>query len=671
MKIVSSKWDHLTDEQLINGEWLVTNGIGGFACGSICGTLMRRYHSLLNAALPNPYGRTIMLNYASDLLVLPNKEEIRLSCLKMLDDELKSNCKIEFRLDNGLPVWLYQFGEYLIEKRLHLVHRQNTLHMSYRLISEHENVELRWTPFFHFRTNEQLVNVVIPNESYTVHAKDFEYEVECPGFPLLRLCTSTEASFTLNSQVFNKIHYAIEAARGYESYGSLTSPGYFQLKLRQNEWNTFIVSTEPWDTIHAIPSRQGWAIEKMRKQSLLKMAGVIGKETPTAKLVLASDHFIITPTTRFLDMIRLQALGEESKTVIAGYPWFTDWGRDTMISFEGLTLTTGRHREAYSILQTFAHYILNGLIPNMFPDGENKGIYNTADATLWFFHAIDRYISTTNDIDILDFLLPNLKDIIQHHINGTQFGIRMDRDGLLIQGQQGVQLTWMDAKVGDWVVTPRRGKAVEINALWYNALKLYEKWTDTTPELSQQCYESFNKKFWFGEGGYLYDVIEGEGANDSSLRPNQLFAISLPHPVLEPSRWKSVLDNVQKNLYTPVGLRTLSPFHPDYKSNYDGDLRSRDAAYHQGTVWPWLIGPYVDSWLKVYPGDYQGARDILKGLVEHLNNNCIGSIEEIFDAIPPYKPRGCFAQAWSVAELLRCLAKVQTELEATKQPQNV
>jgi predicted glycogen debranching enzyme len=357
------------------------------------------------------------------------------------------------------------------------------------------------------------------------------------------------------------------------------------------------------------------------------------------------------------------------RTVVAGYHWFTDWGRDTMISLEGLTLATGRAIEARYILRTFAHYIRDGLIPNLFPEGENEGLYHTADATLWFFHALDRYVSTTSDKATLHLILPRLIEIIEHHMRGARFGIAMDpADGLLSQGAEGYQLTWMDAKVDGWVVTPRRGKAVEINALWYNALRLLESWvggveSEATArvyaEWAERARLSFNERFWYEQGGYLYDVVDGERGDDSACRPNQVFAISLRHPVLDESRWKPVMETVRERLLTPVGLRSLSPDHPDYKSKYYGDLRARDAAYHQGTVWAWLIGPFIDAWLKVYPEDRAGARKALEGMAPHLSEGCAGSISEIFDAEPPFMPRGCVAQAWSVAEMLRSWIKTE------------
>ncbi len=363
---------------------------------------------------------------------------------------------------------------------------------------------------------------------------------------------------------------------------------------------------------------------------------------------------------------------------------------------------TGRHIEAGYVLRTFARHVRDGLIPNLFPEGGREGLYNTADASLWFFHALDRYLAATGDRDTLELLLPVLLDILDHHVAGTLFGIGMDPDdGLLRQGAPGYQLTWMDAKVGDWVVTPRRGKAVEINALWYNALCLLEGWlaagggeggsldtvdpavgtnradraedlscaprpsaegaahaaraarADRIGELARRAHESFNRRFWYAAGGYLYDVVDGEHGDDAACRPNQIFALSLPHPVLAPERWQPVFETVRQRLLTPLGLRSLAPGEPEYQPTYDGDLRARDAAYHQGTVWAWLIGPFVDAWLRVHPGDLAGAHALLQGFVPHLGEGCLGTIAEIFDAEEPWTPRGCVAQAWSVAEVLR------------------
>jgi predicted glycogen debranching enzyme len=313
----------------------------------------------------------------------------------------------------------------------------------------------------------------------------------------------------------------------------------------------------------------------------------------------------------------------------------------------------------------------------MFPEGGREGLYHTADASLWFFHAVRRYVDATNDRQTLDLLYPTLKRILSCHVNGTRFGIHVDpQDELLAQGAPGYQLTWMDAKVDDWVVTPRRGKAVEINALWYNALKLMEMWgrdrgdeeAAAFGERAERMRRSFNERFWFEDGRYLYDVVDTEapaGRADAKCRPNQVLAIALDNPVLARERWEPVMRTVRDRLLTPVGLRSLSPGDPDFKPKYYGDLRARDAAYHQGTVWGWLVGPFVDAWLKTFPGDPVVAARALDGFFERMDAACIGSISEISDAEPPYTPRGCIAQAWSVAEVLRAsvtLARTKEEI---------
>jgi predicted glycogen debranching enzyme len=408
------------------------------------------------------------------------------------------------------------------------------------------------------------------------------------------------------------------------------------------------------------------AFEGERCRRLLAMAPAPARIGLAAELVLAADAFVITPVGRIADGARARAEGDEIRTVTAGYHWFTDWGRDTMISLEGLTLSTGRAVEARWILRTFAHYVRQGLIPNLFPDGENQALYHTADATLWFFHALHRYVAHCRDKTTLQLLLPILKDIVRCHLEGTRFGIKVDpQDGLLIQGAEGLPLTWMDARVGDWVVTPRRGKAVEINALWYNALRLLTDWlreaqdreADELAVLAGKTRASFNRRFWHEPGGYLYDVVDGEDGDDIAFRPNQIFAIALEHPVLDPQHWEPVVTTVRAKLLTPVGLRSLAPDEADYKPRYFGDLRARDAAYHQGTVWAWLIGPFIDAWLKVFPDDRATARHFLDSFEPHLAEAGVGSISEVFDADPPFTPRGCIAQAWSVAEVLRSLMK--------------
>jgi predicted glycogen debranching enzyme len=648
-------------EHLLTREWLVTNGLGGYASGTVAGVLTRRYHGLLVAALPAPVGRMLMLSRFWERLRLHDRTVIVVSDEDHVGASLSLNGArylTEFSLEAGLPLWRYEVDGVVIEKRLHLVYRQNTVHVRYRLVSGTSPVRLTLRPTLHFRPHEAPVSEALGGP-YTVTATDDRYEISA-GVDLPRLALQVHgehAAFTLDGKQLRDVLYRVEESRGYRASGALWSPGYFRVDLERGRDAIVVASTESWDTIRALPPDEALEAEHERRTRLIDAAPEPARRAPAAELVLAADQFIITPAGRAEDAARAHAAGDEVRTVIAGYHWFTDWGRDTMISLEGLTLATGRATEAGYILRTFGHYVRDGLIPNMFPEGDNHGLYHTADATLWFFHAIDRYLRLTGDRTTLAQLLPKLIEIVEHHLRGTHFGIGVDpKDGLLRQGAPGYQLTWMDAKVDDWVVTPRRGKAVEINALWYNALRLMEGWTGDVVYGSHadQVFSSFNARFWHADGGHLYDVIDGEQGDDAAGRPNQVLAISLRHPVLHRARWESVLGAVTRTLVTPVGLRSLAPGHPDFKAQYYGDLRARDAAYHQGTVWGWLIGPWVDAWLKVHPDDRRGARRFLEGFLPHLDEACIGSISEIFDAESPFTPRGCVAQAWSVAEVLRC-----------------
>lgn len=657
-------------EKFLRSEWLVTNGLGGYASCSVSGVTTRKYHGLLIAALPPPSGRTIMFNHLAEQIIFPDGKRFLIGCEEKADGEIQlegMHDLKEFRLEGGMPVWLFEINGLLIEKRLLLVHLQNTVHISYKMLSQDVQVRLRLQPSFHFRPHEAPVNTRM-HEPYVIKAIDNHYEISNHALPPLRLkIEGKNSKFTLDNCRASNIFFRVESRRGYESIGELWSPGYFKMDLQANQTATLIASTESWETIEALNNQEAFMAERERRNRLLSLAPTIARQGIAGELVLAADQFIITPFSRVGDAARAHAAGNEIRTIIAGYHWFTDWGRDTMISLEGLTLDTGRYNEAAWILKTFSHYVKEGLIPNMFPEGEKEGRYHTADATMWFFHAIDRYVEITKDRDTLKSLLPILMNIVYFHLKGTHFGIGVDpHDNLMRQGAEGYPLTWMDAKVGDWVVTPRRGKTVEINALWYNALRLMENWLKEEKgeeaaapirEHADKVYRSFNAHFWYAEGGYLYDVIDGSGKKDTACRPNQIFALSLKHPVLEPSRWQPVVQVVKDHLLTPYGLRSLAPSHPDYKSRYDGDLRARDAAYHQGTVWTWLIGPFIDAWIRVYPEDREGARRFLAAFEGHLGDAGIGSISEVFDAVEPYTPRGCIAQAWSVAEVLRSWLK--------------
>jgi predicted glycogen debranching enzyme len=660
-------------DALVTREWLVTNGLGGYASGTVAGVVTRRYHGLLIAALAEPFGRMVMLSHVAEQLRGADGKRVEIGGRERTGDAPDARgtgCLTEFRLEDGLPVWHYEASGYVIEKRVFLPHQQNTVHMMYELLSGPGDapIEMALRPSVNFRAQELPVSVPL-GHPYEFHAAGDEFEIALKGSGLpplrMKLC-SAEATFTLKGKRIENVLYPIEESRGYQARGDLWSPGYFRFTLAAGRCVTLVASTESFETMCVHQPQQALEAERGRRRRLLAQAPAEARSGVAAELVFAADQFIIKPAGRVEEAARARASGDEVRTVIAGYHWFTDWGRDTMISLEGLTLATGRHVEAGYILRTFAHYVRDGLIPNMFPEGQKEGLYHTADATLWFFHAVSRYFASTDDRVTLPLLYPTLKSIIDCHVRGTKFGIHVDpKDGLLAQGAQGYQLTWMDAKVDDWVVTPRRGKAVEINALWYNALELMEQWAaergDSAAleyrERAAQARRSFNDRFWYAAGGYLYDVIDteegGPGSVDAKCRPNQILAIALPNEVLNRDRWQAVLGVVRDRLLTPVGLRSLAPGDPDFKARYYGDLRARDAAYHQGTVWAWLVGPFVDAWLKVYPDDAAGAHQALEGFIPHLDDGCIGSISEVFDADAPFTPRGCIAQAWSVAELLR------------------
>ncbi len=664
-------------DALIEREWLVTNGLGGYASGTLAGVLTRRYHGYLIAALPAPLGRVVMLNHLSERLrsFVGDSRMLESDATVISGERMTgpapearvSHYLTEFRLESGLPAWRYQVGDFVLEKTLALPHMQNSVFVTYHLLAGPRDVQLEVRPAFHFRPHEDRVSGEIA-EPYTLSVTAGQFRIlGGDELPTLRVSVDGDRHYFVLDDVVRQVHYREEADRGYDAEGSLWSPGFFCMVLKPGRKVHLVASTEDWRKIRAIGPGEVFTAERTRRAQLIATAARPVQSGFGSELVLAADQFIIEPVGRTEDVVRASASGDEVRTVIAGYHWFTDWGRDTMISLEGLTLTTGRAVEARWILRTFGHYIQHGLIPNRFPEHEKEAVYNTADATLWFFHAIDRYLHATGDRLTLRLLLPRLVEIVEAHLAGTLFGIGVDAsDGLLRQGQEGYQLTWMDAKVGDWVVTPRRGKPVEINALWHNALCLLTKWLkeegaeDKSAVYAPWCErvrESFNRRFWYEKGGYLYDVVDGENGADAAIRPNQIFAISLPHPVLEHQHWEPVMKVVTDTLLTPVGLRSLAPGHPDYRSKYFGDLRARDAAYHQGTVWAWLIGPYIDAWLKLHPHDKQTARGFLRAFEPRLNEWCIGTINEVFDAESPYKPRGCVAQAWSVAEVLRCLVK--------------
>jgi len=647
---------------LLTREWLITNGLGGYASGTIGGAPSRRYHGLLIAALPPPFGRRLLLTDVSETLYVGGPRVAQLTA-HTTDDALDVPLD-EFRLEAGLPAWRYDVDGVIVEKRLVMPHGQNTVHVLYELVAGAAFARLDVTLAAHHRSHDAPVDTPLDERPPLTRA-DLGYELRIGALPPLRLkIDATHTALDELPAAWPERRYEIEESRGYMHTAGAWTPGVFALELKAGEPIAIVASTEPWDVITALEWPAAFAAERDRRRACVAAASPIAHEGFAAELALAADQFIVTPVGRSAEAARVRAGGADERSVIAGYHWFTDWGRDTMISLEGLTLLTGRAAEAKGILRTFASAIRDGLLPNLFPEGDSEGLYHTADATLWLFHALDRYLGATSDRALMQALLPQLVEIVERHLKGTRFGIGVDgHDGLLRQGAPGFQLTWMDAKVGDWVVTPRRGKTVEINALWYNALCLLADWHRSVGRggdgarfdaAAEQVRESFNRRFWYEPAGYLFDVVDGENGDDVACRPNQVIAISLAHPVLARRYWQPVLRVVHDELLTPFGLRTLSPKHRDYQPKYYGDLRSRDAAYHQGTVWPWLLGPFTDAWRRAFPDDTGAAARFLAAFDEHLSDGCVGSISEIFDAEPPYVPRGCVAQAWSVAEVLRC-----------------
>ncbi|HEY6408125.1 MAG TPA: amylo-alpha-1,6-glucosidase, partial [Ktedonobacteraceae bacterium] len=498
------------------------------------------------------------------------------------------------------------------------------------------------------------------------------------GAPACFLVMGPSARFTPTGEWFWGVKHRRDTERGLPDIEDVYQPGTFQIQLLPGKLATIVLSAEPQlqaefgGPQHEAAVKKAWTRHQQRVKQLLTTANRSKNSLPQrdpvyARLVIAADQFIVARPANIPDSQEDNEKGppsSDSKTIIAGYPWFADWGRDSMISLPGLLLSTGRYNEARGLLKAFASYTYKGLIPNRFPDSGEEPEYNTIDATLWMFHALDRYFSMTGDWSLLNELFLTLSSIIDRHVEGTNYAIGVDpADGLLRGGTPGVQLTWMDAKVGDWVVTPRHGKPVEVNALWYYALTCMESWTgryaldaSRFSQLRSKVRENFIRRFWYEEGGYLYDVVDVEGVagqNDASLRPNQLFAASLTPSLLTGEQMRSMMQKVTESLLTPLGLRSLSPDDPSYCKHYNGNQQQRDGAYHRGTIWQWLIGPYVDVHFSLYK-DRAAIRSLLQPLIQHLWDACLGTISEIAEPEPPFTQVGCYAQAWSVAEVLRC-----------------
>jgi predicted glycogen debranching enzyme len=638
-------------------EWLTTNGIGGYASGTVAGLPTRGYHGLLVAALAPPVGRTVKLVTVLESVTVSG-EIVELGTLRWHDGTVAPTgyrYLEHFRLDGSVPVWRFATGRFVLEKRISMDHGANVTRISYANLWSREPVTLS-------------LRVIIDHRDY--HGRTFAWDgAPAPVAHGDTLSISAGGASDLHVRLedgraevagtwYRGFDLAQERARGLTDSEDHMCAGTLSATLAPGGSVQFVANTGPQP---ASVNCRALAACRTREETLLgawqAARGADVSAAPRAsapdwvrQLVLAADQFIVA---------RRLAGGRAGHTVIAGYHWFSDWGRDTMISLPGLTLETGRPEIARSVLTSFAAAVDRGMIPNRFPDAGTAPEFNTVDATFWFIEAVRAYHAATGDTAFVETLFPVLADIVEWHRRGTRYAIRLDpADGLICAGEPGVQLTWMDAKVGDWVVTPRIGKPIEVNALWCSALafmsqaaRLLGRPAGDYEDLLARAERGF-QRFWNSARGYCFDVLDGPNGHEAALRPNQIFAASLPHPLLSPEQRRAVVAVCEDRLLTPAGLRSLSPDEPGYTPHYCGDSTTRDGAYHQGTVWSWLIGPFIEAHLKTF-GDVARAEQILRPLADQIRIEGLGSISEIFEAEAPFAPRGCIAQAWSVAEVLR------------------
>ena len=670
----------------LDHEWLVTNGIGGYASGAISGATTRCYHGLLVASLHPPVERTVMVTKVDEELLLPDGRSFSLGVNEYQGGVIdpRGNVHLEsVTLEGDIVCFVYRLTETLtLEKRIWMEYGQNTTYVQYMLRGVVEigqgntPVTLTLVPFCLYRDYHAVTKGAgdwqfnVDNQGSCCQIRAFD------GASPYQLIAGPAASFTHTGVWYWRVTHRRDTERGLADHEDVYQPGMFDITLTPGSRTTLVLSAETklsemfGGPQHEDAVTQAMLRHQRRIRQLLSTANHfiddLQQHDPVrARLVVAADQFIVArPDYANLDANQPLKFTPDRKTIIAGYPWFTDWGRDSMIALPGLMLATGRYSEARGLLKAFVSFAHDGLIPNRFPDNGEAPEYNTADATLWLFHALDRYLAVTSDWTLLKELFPTLQGIIDWHIRGTDFGIGVDpTDGLLRAGAPEVQLTWMDAKVNDVVITPRRGKPIEINALWYVALTSIEAWavrlsTDATlySQLRTQIRQNFAARFWNEETGYLYDVVDVDGVsgqNDASLRPNQLFAASLTHELLMEEHVSSMFQHITHSLLTPLGLRSLSPSDPAYHNHFNGGPVERDSAYHQGTVWPWLMGAYVDVYLRIH-NDKSTLQPLLQPLIDQLWHTCLGSLGEVAEPEAPFTVGGCYAQAWSVAELLRC-----------------
>lgn len=636
-------------------EWLETNGLGGWASSSIIGAHTRRYHGLLVAATVPPSERTVLLSKLDETIVTELGRYELGTNLYMKDviapngHHYLSSFSKEF-----FPQWEYEAEGIKIKKTIAMLHGENTVVITYDVTQAPQNFSLELLPLMAARGYHSLSH----NGPQIHWDAEFENEIfhNRPDGKNNVFISVPGASYQHAPKWFNNFQYSIEQYRGLDFTEDLLNHGHFAVELKQGDSFGIIISTED---VAGRNAQELLSKETMRRKLLISNQP---DDEIVQQLVLAADQFIVKRD-------------EDMKTVIAGYHWFTDWGRDTMISLPGLCLSTGRYDDAKKILAAFANSVSEGMLPNRFQDNGEEPEYNNVDGTLWYFIAVHKYLQATGDTGfVVNEILPVLKNIIDWHYKGTRYNIHVDGDGLLFAGEEGQQLTWMDARIGNWVVTPRMGKPVEIQALWYNALRIFAEMLQlngqdndafVVNESADKAKQSFQQQFWYAEGNYLYDNIDPDGKPSTEFRPNQLFAISLPHELIEDQQANTVLQKVTEQLYTPVGLKSLPKSDTHYVPVYGGDQYHRDSSYHEGTVWSWLLGLYVDAIVNVHgESGVEQAQKVIDDFAYHLNEACIGSVSEIFDAEPPHHPRGCIAQAWGVAEILRVIKDYQLYRDA-------
>jgi len=674
VEIVSIPTNDRPVEDLLNKEWLLTNNRGGYASSTIIGCNTRRYHGLLVGSLNPPANRILALANCLEMVIF-GAEAFNLSTFEFNEKFAPEGFKYvkQFRQDTGVH-FDYQLDKLGLTKSIYLCHDTDTVALMYDFTSVREPGEFVLRPFVGLRDFHTLQKSYAQVSSRRL-GQGLLVRHDIPDSCGLALSCSSiypalpsgGVNFEDDEQWWFNFVYRNDKQRGQDFTEDLWSPGFFKCHIETPVKIVFLANLSPPTAGYGPEQLIGADIESVHQDLRGHQNAVIAaaktRDRKFRKLCLAADQFI---TKRQTDQ-------NHRTTILAGFPWFADWGRDAFVALPGLLLSIDRFDEAKSVLTTFALAADDGLIPSRFDDNSDTAYFNSIDASLWFINAASQYFKASGDSETFtQQLLPTIRWIIDSYHGGTRFGICADADGLITAGDQETQLTWMDAKYDGVAFTPRYGKAVEINALWYNALCLLAQFysgrdikaAEHYKSMADKVAASFSKLFWNESKGYLNDCILPDGSVDASLRPNQIFAVSLPFSPLTPQQQKAVVDVVRRDLLTPYGLRTLAAHDSRYKGTYTGGQRQRDEAYHQGTVWPYLIGPFVASYLKVNDFSRKSKRraaEFIEPLMQHLTENgCVGQICEIFDGDAPHKPRGCFAQAWSVAELIRAYKLINT-----------